>query len=169
MGSFVERKIFKCTYIYMSHQTLLSCLNCIILISVFFTNGMFYFGPFYLTACETTPSWQNCSRKQYVRQRCNSSLGGIAIFITDFCYGLSFISTFLSEYFKPRKPYQLMPVLVSLYALPWYRSFKYVRPQFRYHQPPVNSCAHCPLYKSLSRSFVLNAMPSCHVNESPAE
>ena len=66
MGSFVERKIFKCTYIYMSHQTLLSCLNCIILISVFFTNGIFYFGPFYLTACETTPSWQNCSRKQYI-------------------------------------------------------------------------------------------------------
>ena len=120
----------------------------------FFINGMFYFGPFYLNGCQATPSWQECRRRQYIRPRCNSSLGGISIsiFRTDFCYGLSFISTFLSE---SEKRYQLMP-----WMLPWYTPFSLVRPHCLYHQPPMNICAQCPVYTSLSRSIVLNAMPS---------
>ena len=44
MGSFVNRKIYKRTHIYEFHKTILSCLNCIILITyLIFTNGMFYF------------------------------------------------------------------------------------------------------------------------------
>ena len=88
-NSFVNRKIFETN----CHKTLLSCIILITYLIV--TKAMFCFGPFYL---------KDYTMRQEISEQNiydNVVILHSAVFITDFCYGLSFISTFLSEYVKP--------------------------------------------------------------------